>query len=306
MRIKLSTFLVILAFVLLAFGWDYVEIVKADETTVKAPSRLEVILQNDYVLSDVPGFISLTPGEKSSQSYLQDTPFGSEIYFYEDPQVQRKVADFKEKYGISVVSPLYDVNEETGEKIENLLWTPREIGIILDEVPNLPPVYLDRKWEYFPKTIILIKPAGSSGGAGGLTDGNFLTFFLPANFNPDDLGIEADGLLFGTAENKLKGVVLHEWTHNHQINSPKFLLQWLEAVGWKQGADGEFINTQPNEFEGLIYGETKKYPWEDQATAVAIFYFDPGRLTEAQRNFIIQEFPDWPPVIEYLNNPPRN
>lgn len=306
MRIKLSTFLVILAFVLLAFGWNYVEIVKADEATAESPSRLEVMLQYDNVLATVPQPMTLTPEEKKSQSYLQNTQFGSEIYFYDDPQVQRKVADFKEKYGISVVSPLYDINVETGEKTENLLWTPREIGIILDEVPNLPPVYLDRKWEYFPKTIILIKPAGSSGGAGGGAGGNVLTFFLPANFNPDDLGIEADGLLFGTAENSLKSVIVHEWTHNHQINSPKFLLQWLEAVGWKQGADGEFINTQPNEFEGLIYGESLKHPWEDQATAVAIFYFDPSRLTEAQRNFIIREFPDWPPVIEYLNNPPRN
>lgn len=306
MRIKLSTFLVILALVLLAFGWVYVEIVKADEATVKAPSRLEVILQNDYVLSDVPQPITLTPEEKSSQSYLQDTQFGSEIYFYEDSQVQKKVADFKEKYGISVVSPLYDVNVETGEKTENLLWTPREIGIILDEVPNLPPVYLDRKWEYFPKTIILIKPAGSSGGAGGLTSGNVFTFFLPANFNPDDIGIEADGLLFGTAENKLKGVVLHEWTHNHQINSPNFFSQWIGAVGWGLDDNGELVNTQPNEFERLIYGESIKYPWEDQATAVMMFYFDPSRLNEAQRNFIIQEFPDWPPVIEYLNHPPRN
>lgn len=306
MRIKLSTFLVILALVLLAFGRVYVEIVKADEATAESPSRLEVMLQYDNVLATVPQPITLAPEEKSSQSYLQNTQFGSEIYFYEDPQVQRKVAEFKEKYGISVVCPLYDVNVETGEKTENLLWTPREIGIILDEVPNLPAVYLDRKWEYFPKTIILIKPAGSSGGAGGLTDGNVLTFFLPANFNPDDLGIEAGGLLFGTAENSLKSVVVHEWTHNHQINSLKFLYQWIEAVGWKFDDNGELINTQPNEFEGLIYDESLKNPWEDQATAVAIFYFDPGRLNEAQRNFIIQEFPDWPPVIEYLNNPPRN
>lgn len=153
---------------------------------------------------------------------------------------------------------------------------------------------------------LLIKPAGSSGGAGGVAEGNVLTFFLPANFNPDDLGIEAGGLLYGTAENELKGIVVHEWTHNHQFNSPKFLLLWLEAVGWGLDDNGELVNTQPNEFEGLIYGESIKNPWEDQATAMAIFYFDPGRLTEAQRNFIIQEFPDWPPVIEYLNNPPRN
>lgn len=153
MRIKLSTLLVV-AVLILAIGRLYIQIVRADEATVEPPSRLEVMLQYDNVLSTVPQPISLTPEEKGSQSYLQDTQFGSEIYFYEDSQVQKKVADFKEKYGISVVAPLQNVNEETGEKIENLLWTPREIGIILDEVPNLPPVYLDRKWEYFPKTII--------------------------------------------------------------------------------------------------------------------------------------------------------
>lgn len=306
MRIKLSTFLVILALVLLAFGRFYVEKVKADEAAVELPSYLEVMLQNDFVLSEVPQTTTLTAKEKASQSYLHDTQFGSEIHFYNDPQVQMKVAEFKEKYGISVVSPLQNVNEETGEKTENLLWTPREIGIILDEVINLPPVYLDRKWEFFPQTIILIKPSGSGGGSGGAAGGNVLIFFLPANFNPDDLELEANGLLYGTAENKLKGVVVHEWTHNHQTNSPKFLSRWEEAVGWKQNASGELINTQPNEFEGLIYDKSLKYPREDQATAVAIFYFDPSRLNEAQRNFIIQEFPDWPPVIEYLNNPPRN
>ncbi len=306
MRIRLSTFWAILAVILLAFGWLYVKVVKADEAQTKYPTRLEVMLQEDYILTAVPGPTVLTPEEKSSQSYLHDTPFGSEIHFYDDPEVQKKVADFKEKYGTSVISPLFDVNTETGEKTENLLWTAREIGIILDEVPHLPSIYLDRKWKYFPKTIVLIKPAGTGGGPGGGSGADAIWFFLPANFDPDGIETGVDGLLYGTDENKLKGVVDHEWTHNHQFNSPKFLTRWEKETGWLTDADGLLTKTIPNEFEGQIYGLSKEYSNEDQATAVMIFRFDPNRLNDAQRNFIMKEFPNWPPVIEFLNNPPRN
>ena len=310
-KMRLPVFITVASLVLAAASGGISAVnASAENKNVRSESALTFVdtvafdqaLLEDRMATSVPEAMVLSPEEQQSQTYLYDTKYGEEIYIYNEPWIQEKLANFKEEYGISIVNPWNSIDSNTGEMSLSIQWSPSEVAVLIDEISKLPPEYLDRNYQFFPKAIILFKTVDSHGTAGGSAGGTDITFFIPADFDLNKQEEGSIGLIFGTSERHLRSTIDHEWTHNHQVNSPKFHLAWESETGWVQNEDGVWTNTRPDKAVSSISGASATDPQEDQASAIQIFRFDPSALSETRRNFIINNFPDWQPVIDYLEN----
>lgn len=240
---------------------------------------------------------SPTPAQPvdTERQFPPDLVFTGEARRFEG-EAGRIIEGVEKDFGVKIISPL--AWEDNSQIKENLPWSVRDIALVAEAVSQLPPEY--RTSNRSPKEILLLRSPGSvSEGAGGGYALRRLVLFTSETFSPDEMMHEKAGELYGYQRDHLRAIVHHEYTHSFTETRPEVGLQWVEEMGWKQDASGNWINEKSQNL--IPDGGADKSPGEDIAVSCAVMLVNPKILSEDRRNFFLtnEHYSNWPTIQAY-------
>lgn len=258
----------------------------------------EVIIERTQ-LPSVPEPRKLTEKEKITQSYLEDTIVAKDIYKPINPEIQALLVHVKEKYGITIVNPIFS---KDGTQ-RNLGWNDREIKIIVEQLSRLPPNFQEEYKNTYPKSILLYKIRGTDfpGATAGYNSNFGIEITIAETFDLFAIPI-IYGEIFGIEEGWLRSAITHEWTHIFHEKNPDAANEWSELAGWYMDENGNWQNSDRNALPQFLPEHAGLNPAEDLSISMQLFEFNPHLLNANRQVFIIKYFYKWPPVQKYLKD----
>lgn len=266
------------------------------------PSRRDFIKTINLVSANV--LISRLGAEGFFQLFSPEPEYPFHQYSRETHQI---IATLAAEHNVLLGSP------KRFEDQPNLAWPEEAIAILANEVPLLPPAYLDIATPEHPYHINLVRPPNTdhpyAWGEAIRGVQKRINFGISETF---DLNTRLTGVLgevYGDARTHLHGAVHHEFTHIfiRFKDNLDLLMHWNNAMGWWMHPSGkqrnQFAEDDQLSEELMPEAQADSSSEEEIAVSVSRMRINPQTLNYRRKNFFKKHQPwaSWKPVVDYFS-----